>query len=273
MPAINTSPPAAFLSASVNADEVKKFAAVGQDWWSSASSSGTGPLHAMNPVRVAYIREALAAQLSTSHLPPDAQLRGAELLDVGCGGGILSEALARLGARVTSIDPSGENVAVARAHSAADPATAHIDYRQTTVEEVAASGRTFDAVCALEVIEHVETPMAFITACATCVRPGGSLFLSTINRTAKSYAVAIVGAEYVARVVPAGTHDWNKFITPEELRLMAEAHPARLTVVNKQGLVMRVDPFATGKLAWGLNPSDLDVNYIMQAVKAGKLRE
>lgn len=256
------------LSSSVNEEEVQKFSAVGQDWWSSSSNSGTGPLHAMNPVRVGFIREAMAEQLSTQSFMPDARIRNADILDVGCGGGILSEALARLGANVTSIDPSRENVAVARAHSRTDPATASIEYQQTTVEGMAASGRKFDAVCALEVIEHVETPLAFITACSACLKPGGSLFMSTINRTAKSLAIAIVGAEYVTRMVPIGTHDWNKFVTPNELSMMIESQSVGLILRRKQGLVMSVDPFTQGQLKWHLDDADLDVNYIVHAVKS-----
>ena len=255
------------FSSSVNEKEVRKFAAVGQDWWSSSSNSGTGPLHAMNPVRVSFIREAMAKQLSTQSLPPDAQIRNADILDVGCGGGILSEALARLGANVTSIDPSGENVAVAHAHSRMDPATSSINYQQTTVETMASSGRLFDAVCALEVIEHVDTPLAFVTACSACLKPGGSLFLSTMNRTAKSFAIAILGAEYITRMVPMGTHDWNKFITPKELSLMVESHAVGLQVTKQQGLILTLDPFVKGKISWYLKDNDLDVNYIMQATK------
>ena len=255
------------FSSSVNEKEVRKFAAVGQDWWSSSSNSGTGPLHAMNPVRVSFIREAMAKQLSTQSLPPDAQIQNADILDVGCGGGILSEALARLGAKVTSIDPSGENIAVAHAHSRMDPATTSINYQQTTVEAMASSGRLFDAVCALEVIEHVDTPLAFVTACGACLKPGGSLFLSTMNRTGKSYAIAILGAEYITRMVPMGTHDWNKFITPGELSLMLESHPLGLKVTKQQGLILSIDPFVKGKISWYLKDDDLDVNYIMQAMK------
>ena len=208
---------------SVNNDEVKKFSSVGKDWWNAESNRGTGPLHAMNPVRVDFIRRTLSKQLSSMSKEPNFHMGGLDILDVGCGGGILSEALARLGANVTSIDPSDVNIGVASRHSSTDPLTSKIEYIQTTVDVIARSGRKFDVVCSLEVIEHVETPLAFVADCASCVKDGGSLYLSTLNRNLKSFAVAIVGAEYVLGMLPPGTHDWHKFITPEELTMMVQA--------------------------------------------------
>lgn len=211
------------ISSSVNNDEVRKFSAVGKDWWSAESNRGTGPLHAMNPVRVDFIMRTLSKQLSSTLKTPHLQLEGLDILDVGCGGGILSEALARLGANVTSIDPSDVNIGVASRHSSTDPLTSKIDYIQTTVDMMAKTGKKFDVVCSLEVIEHVETPLAFVADCALCVKDGGSLYLSTLNRNMKSFTFAIVGAEYVLGMLPPGTHDWHKFITPEELTIMVQA--------------------------------------------------
>ena len=223
----------------------------------------------MNPVRVAFVRSRLAESLGRLHLPALEQLRGVEILDVGCGGGLLSEALARLGAKVTSIDPSPENIAVAKKHSQLDPTTANsIDYSCTTVEEVQAAGKKFDAVCSLEVIEHVDHPLAFVGACKACVRQGGSgggggsLFLSTINRTPKSYAMAILGAEHLLRLLPVGTHDWQKFITPEELIAMVSASsPRAVRKVDVQGLVLGLKP-GSGMPGWVLSPDDHAINYI-----------
>ena len=215
---------------SVNYDEIKKFSAVGADWWKAESNRGTGPLHSMNPVRCDFIRQTLSKQLSLQSTTPYSQMKGLDILDVGCGGGILSEALSRLGANVTSIDPSEQNIAVAARHSRTDPATSTIQYKQTTVEEMALTGQKFDVVCSLEVIEHVETPLAFVAACSSLVKDGGSLYLSTINRNLKSFGIAIVGAEYVLGMLPPGTHDWHKFLTPDELALMVESGKKSRTV-------------------------------------------
>jgi 2-polyprenyl-6-hydroxyphenyl methylase / 3-demethylubiquinone-9 3-methyltransferase len=251
---------------SVNDEEIKKFSAVGKDWWSAESNRGTGPLHSMNPVRVAFIRRTLAQELHLNKVSPNLQMQGLDILDVGCGGGILSESLARLGANVTSIDPSDVNIKIARKHSSADPLTSTIDYCQMTVEEMAKTGRQFDVVCSLEVIEHVETPMAFVAACGSLVKKGGSLYLSTINRNLKSFGVAIVGAEYVMNMLPHGTHDWNKFITPEELTMMVETGNSGLTVCKTEGLVMSMN-LMNQKFMWRCDPNDLEMNYILHAIK------
>lgn len=262
-----TTPESGKGSASVNNDEVKKFSAVGKDWWNAESNRGTGPLHSMNPVRIDFIRRTLAAQLSLHSVPPNLQLQGLDILDVGCGGGILSEGLARLGANVTSIDPSDANIAVASRHCKTDPSTSKINYMQTTVEEIAQSSRKFDVVCSLEVIEHVETPMSFVTACSSLVKTGGSLYLSTINRNLKSFGVAIVGAEYVLNMLPPGTHDWHKFITPDELTMMVETGQSGMTVLKREGIVMSINPM-NGNFVWHLDPNDLGINYILHAVKS-----
>jgi len=251
-------------SQSVNAEEVAKFSRIGAGWWEQGSNAGVGPLHAMNPARVGFIRESLAKKLGLQDKPVLEQLQGLEILDVGCGGGLLSEALSRLGAKVTAIDPSEENIRVAKQHSLVDPQTSSIEYRCTTVEDLAASGKIFDAVCTLEVLEHVESPLTFVKSCKQCLRPGGSLFLATINRTAKSYAMTILGAEYLLRLLPVGTHDWNKFITPEELIALLAASGGKVKTLDVQGLVLEplcVPPAA----AWSLSRTDHDVNYITHA--------
>lgn len=279
-------------TSSVNKQEVEKFAAVGSDWWESSSKRGTGPLHDMNPTRVAFIRNAISSYYpSRTGLPALETLRGLKILDVGCGGGILSESLARLGALVTAIDPSMENIAVAKKHSARDPLTSTIDYRHMTVEDMAASSEKFDVVCSLEVIEHVEFPHLFVRSCCECLKTplddvagdkrGGSLILSTINRTPKAYALAILGAEYVLGIVPRGTHDWNKFITPAELSLLittpmpppistspsTTAPPiTSMKVIKTQGIVMKPCLHSASKMKFSLSDNDVDINYILHAV-------
>ena len=252
----------------VNPEEIRKFGAVGADWWDKESKKGTGPLHAMNPARVDFIRTRAAAHLKRDNEGALDQIRGLDILDVGCGGGLLSESLARLGAKVVGIDPAEENVQVAKLHSEGDVSTQGISYENTTIEDLAASGRHFDIVCSLEVIEHVENPLAFIEACGSCLRPGGSLFLSTLNRSTKSYLLAILGAEHITGLVPVGTHDWSKFITPDEMRKMVSTVAA---VEEMSGIVFTpeirgVTPSLLDK--WKISATDLDVNYIVHATKA-----
>ena len=258
----------------MNAEELKKFASIGQKWWDTDSKAGTGPLHFMNPTRVEFIRTVVSSTDGKRRsLPPPDQLRGLKILDVGCGGGILSESLARLGANVTAIDPTVENITVAKCHASKfSEISSRISYKAMTIEEMARSGETFDVVCSLEVVEHVNTPLNFISLCKECLKEdNGSLVMSTINRTAKSYLIAILGAEYITRMVPFGTHDWHKFLTPSELsRLITTSLPnssgGKMIITSTKGLVPRLDIFSNN-IKWELSNCDFDVNYILHAVK------
>ncbi len=239
----------------IDAAEIAKFSAMADAWWDPKGAFR--PLHALNPLRLAYIRDWAAKHFKESR--PDLQpLHGLSLLDVGCGGGLLSEPLARMGAEVTGIDASEKNIAIARTHAAASAVA--LEYRATSAEALAAEGATYDVVAALEIIEHVADVPAFVEALAALVRPGGLLFLSTLNRTAKSYLMAILGAEYVLRILPRGTHDWKKFLRPSEVEAALRA--TGLTLLEQQGMVL--DPFAR---KWKLHAHDLDVNYLLVATK------
>jgi 2-polyprenyl-6-hydroxyphenyl methylase/3-demethylubiquinone-9 3-methyltransferase len=203
----------------VDEADVARFEALGEDWW--AEKGSMRPLHRLNPVRIAYIRDHICQHFpeGDSARPRDPKkplaLAGLSLLDIGCGGGILAEPLARLGADVTGIDPAPGNIQIASSH-AAETGT-RVTYRAVTAEDLASEGARFDVVTAMEVVEHVTDVSAFVKTCAGLVKPNGLLFMATLNRTLKSFALAIVGAEYVLRWVPKGTHQWEKFVTPSEL--------------------------------------------------------
>lgn len=234
--------------------EVERFRRMASEWWDAKGKFR--PLHQLGPARLTFVRDELVRHfgLTAGGMRP---LSGLTILDVGCGGGLVSEPLARMGAQVTGIDPGRENVEAARAH--AEPQALEIDYRVTTVEDLAASGALFDAVVCLEVVEHVPDVGAFLKTCASLVRPGGAMLLSTINRNLKSYALAIVGAEYVLGWLPRGTHQWERFVTPGELaRYVASAG---MSAPRFSGLVY--DPFRD---TWALS-SDTDVNYLAAAGK------
>jgi 2-polyprenyl-6-hydroxyphenyl methylase / 3-demethylubiquinone-9 3-methyltransferase len=241
----------------VNPKEVNRFDRLGAQWWDPQGP--TRALHKFNPARVAYLRELFGCHFSLDGIPRDwrapAPLQGLKILDIGCGAGILSEPLARLGASMTSIDPARRSIEVAKDHAA--KARLAIDYRCMAAEELAAAGAVFDAVLAMEVIEHVRDVGHFIGQGAKMVRPGGMLVVATLNRTLKSFAFAIVGAEYVLHWVPRGTHTWRQFVTPSELAKALRA--AGLHVKDETGVAY--DPL-TGK--WRLS-HDIDVNYIMAA--------
>jgi 2-polyprenyl-6-hydroxyphenyl methylase/3-demethylubiquinone-9 3-methyltransferase len=242
--------------ASVDAGEIDKFARLAETWWDPEGEMK--PLHAMNPVRVAALRDRFAAQLRPPGGDDLRPLNGLEILDVGCGAGLLAEPLARLGARVTGIDAAEQTVRAARAH--AELQGLAIDYRVQTVEELAAAGARFDAVCVMEVVEHVGDVAGFLAACGRLVRPGGLAAVATVNRTAKSFLLAKVGAEYVLGWLPRGTHDWRRFVKPSEAARGLRAGGLRLTEVV--GVVY--DPLK------GWQPSrDSDVNYILFADRPG----
>jgi 2-polyprenyl-6-hydroxyphenyl methylase/3-demethylubiquinone-9 3-methyltransferase len=239
----------------VDEAEVERFSRHAADWWDPRGPMAA--LHKFNPVRLAYIRDRAAARFGRDPKKLDC-LAGLRMLDIGCGGGILSEPLARLGAHMVGADPAEENIEAARAH--AEEQGLSVDYRATTAEALAEAGETFDVVLAMEVVEHVTDVALFVSTCAAMVKPGGLLIAATLNRTLKSFALAIVGAEYVLRWVPRGTHQWDKFVTPRELETAVET--TGLSVTGERGVVY--NPFAD---RWQLS-SDMDVNYMLVAERA-----
>jgi 2-polyprenyl-6-hydroxyphenyl methylase/3-demethylubiquinone-9 3-methyltransferase len=235
--------------------EIAKFEAMAAEWWDP--NGKFAPLHMMNPVRLDYITAQIAAEFGRD-LRDDTPFAGLRLLDIGCGGGLLSEPMARLGATVVGADAAERNIPVAQVH--AEQSGLEIDYRHTTAEALAAAGEQFDVVLNMEVVEHVADPQAYLTACQQLLKPGGIMICSTINRNPKSFALAIVGAEYVMRWLPKGTHEWQKFITPEELFALIET--AGLDPVDRKGFV-----FNPISWRWSISDRDLSVNYVTASVK------
>lgn len=238
----------------INPDEIAKFAGMAAEWWDETGKFR--PLHKFNPVRLAYIRDNLVRHFGRDGLARR-PLEGLKVLDVGCGGGLLTEPLTRLGATVTGIDAGEENIGIARVHAAQSDLA--IDYRTTTSEAVAEAGERFDAVLAMEIIEHVDNVPLFMTSCADLVAPGGLMFVASINRTPRAYALAVFAAERILRWLPPGTHDYRKFLTPEEVGVLAERNGLR--TIEKTGVVYH-------PLADEWRPSrDTGVNYMVLAEK------
>jgi 2-polyprenyl-6-hydroxyphenyl methylase/3-demethylubiquinone-9 3-methyltransferase len=236
--------------------EIERFSRIAEEWWDPKGKFA--PLHQLNPVRIGYLRDRAAAHWQRDALS-GTPLAGLDLLDIGCGGGLLSEPMCRLGANVTGIDAALRNIATAALHAEGQGLT--IEYDATTAEALAASGRTFDIVLALEIVEHVADVELFLRCCGQLVKPGGLLFLSTLNRTAKAWALAIAGAEYVLRWLPRGTHDWRKFLKPSEV-----VRGLRGGDIEAQEIVGVV--YSPLNRAWSLSKSDLDVNYMLYGTKA-----
>ncbi len=240
---------------SVDAEGVAVFSAIADQWWDPKGKFA--PLHHFNPIRLGFIRDQALTRFgrdSTARQP----FEGLRLIDIGCGGGLLSEPMARLGFQVTGLDASARNIAAAKAH--ADKTGLSIDYRCATAESLVEAGEPkFDVVLAMEVVEHVADPKAFLSDCMHLLKPGGILVTATLNRTLKSLALAKIGAEYVLRWLPIGAHDWRKFLTPEELRGFLAAGP--VAVQGPFGVVFHP---LTGK--WSLS-DDSAMNYMMTATK------
>ncbi|MBF9019394.1 bifunctional 2-polyprenyl-6-hydroxyphenol methylase/3-demethylubiquinol 3-O-methyltransferase UbiG [Rhodobacterales bacterium HKCCA1058] len=235
--------------------EIAKFEAMAAEWWDP--NGKFRPLHMMNPVRLDYITRQIAAEFGRD-LTAERPFEGLRLLDIGCGGGLLSEPMARLGADVVGADAAERNIPVARVHAEQSGLT--IDYRHTSAEALAAEGEQFDVVLNMEVVEHVADPQAYLTACHDLLKSGGLMLCSTINRNPKSFAMAIVGAEYIMRWLPKGTHEWSKFITPDELFKMIEI--AGLRPVDRKGYVF--NPISWG---WLISDRDLSVNYVTASIR------
>jgi len=232
----------------IDAAEVAKFSDLAAEWWDPTGKFA--PLHKFNPVRLQFIRDTAAAHFGRAGLKPFA---GLSLLDIGCGGGLLCEPMSRLGFAVTGVDPSEKNIGTARAHAAGLP----IAYRASSAEVLAAEGVAFDVVLNMEVVEHVADLKAYLMACARLVKPGGLTIVATLNKTLKSLALAKVGAEYILRWLPPGTHDWKKFVPPAELKRLLEG--AGLNPLKTQGVAF--DPL---NWDWRLS-DDIDVNYMVVA--------
>lgn len=243
------------MTTTIDPAEVAKFEAMAAEWWDTKGKFR--PLHLMNPCRLDYITTQISAEFGRDLTAPT-PFAGLRLLDIGCGGGLLSEPMARLGATVVGADAAPRNIPVAQIH--ARQSALEIDYRHTTAEALADAGEQFDVVLNMEVIEHVADPAAYLTACQRLLKPGGLMICSTLNRNPKSWLMAIVGAEHIMRWLPKGTHDWNKFITPDELQALIEQ--AGLTQVDRKGMVF--NPIGW---SWSLSSRDLSVNYVTASVK------
>jgi 2-polyprenyl-6-hydroxyphenyl methylase/3-demethylubiquinone-9 3-methyltransferase len=239
----------------VDASEIAKFEAMAAEWWDP--NGKFKPLHMLNPCRLDYITSQIAGEFDRD-LKATAPFAGLRLLDIGCGGGLLSEPMARLGAEVVGADAAEGNLPVARLH--AEQAGLEIDYRHTTAEALAEAGERFDVVLNMEVVEHVASPPDYLRACHDLLKPGGLHLCSTINRNPKSYMAAILGAEHIMRWLPRGTHDWNKFITPEELFDLLRG--AGLEPVDRKGFV-----FNPLSWRWSLSDRDLSVNYVTASLR------
>ncbi|EKE72148.1 bifunctional 2-polyprenyl-6-hydroxyphenol methylase/3-demethylubiquinol 3-O-methyltransferase UbiG [Oceanibaculum indicum] len=242
------------MGSTVDAREIAQFAAIADAWWDEEGAFR--PLHRLNPVRLRYIRDRLCAHFGRDPEAPK-PLNGLRLVDVGCGGGLLWEPMTRMGATVTGIDAAEEGIAAAKAHAAS--VGLKIDYRAATAESLVAAGESFDAVISMEVLEHVADVDAFLAACRDLTRPGGALALSTLNRTPKSYLTAIVGAEYVLRWLPRGTHNWKKFIRPSELAAALRRQGLDLADLTGIEYSPLADRFSLGR--------DLGVNYLAFATR------
>ena len=243
------------MTTTIDPAEVAKFEAMAAEWWDP--NGKFKPLHMLNPTRLDYITRQIAAEFGrdlTTPLP----FAGLRLLDIGCGGGLLSEPMARLGAEVVGADAAPRNIPVAQIHAQKSGLT--IDYRHTTAEALAAAGEQFDVVLNMEVVEHVADPLAYLTACQQLLKPGGLMICSTINRNPKSFLMAIIGAEYVMRWLPKGTHEWAKFITPDELYDLIRK--AGLDPVDRKGFV-----FNKLTWSWSISGRDLSVNYVTASLK------
>lgn len=240
-------------TSTVDPNEIAKFSKLSETWWDP--NGKMKPLHAINPLRLAYIRDAACRKFDRDPKKPDC-LSGLRILDIGCGAGLLCEPLTRLGAQLVGVDPSATNIEVAKLHAAKSDLA--IDYRCTTIEEL--PDDKFDIVLAMEVVEHVVSVAAFLDRCAALMKSDGLMLVSTLNRTWKSFALAIVGAEYVLRWLPRGTHEWDKFVTPKEIEHYLSRN--RLEITEQSGVIY--NPLAD---EWLLS-SDMDVNYMVIAETA-----
>lgn len=245
-------------ASTINDAEIAKFTAMAEQWWDPKGKFK--PLHKFNPVRLSYIRDNLLLHFGRdgNAMRP---FEGLTILDVGCGGGLLCEPLARLGATVTGIDAAERNIAIARLH--AEQSGLDIDYRATTSEALAAEGKTFDMVLNMEVVEHVDNVPLYMKSCADLVKPGGLMLTATLNRTARAWALAIVGAERILRWLPKGTHDWNKFLTPDEIKTLLTRNG--LIVTGETGVVFH--PLAD---EWRRS-RDMSINYMVMAERPARL--
>lgn len=239
----------------INPAEIAKFEAMAAEWWDL--NGKFKPLHMLNPCRLDYITRQIAAEFGRD-LAADRPFDGLRLLDIGCGGGLLCEPMARLGTTVVGVDAAPRNIPVAQIHAEQSGLT--IDYRVGTAEELAEAGEQFDIILNMEVVEHVADPQGYLTACQQLLKPGGLHICSTLNRNPKSYLFAIIGAEHVMRWLPRGTHDWAKFNTPDELYTLLR--DAGLEPVDRKGMVF--NPLGW---SWSLSDRDLSVNYVTTSVK------
>ena len=239
---------------SINKKEIEKFSRIAEEWWNP--NGKFKPLHNFNPIRIKYIKDNIVNDfnIKTSSKP----FKNIKILDIGCGGGLLSEPMARLGANVTGIDAAPKNIPVAQTH--AKQSGLNINYQFITAEELANSESRYDVILNMEVIEHVNNPNHYLKTCAQLLKPNGLMICSTINRTSKSFLLAILGAEYILRWLPQGTHNWSKFIKPDELFDLISG--AGLELVDKRGFIL--NPIAW---EWKTSDRDLSVNYVTTSIK------